>query len=623
MELPQRQCGNSSCPQLLDDWDTHDYCFICLGFTHADDAVYEQDPRCLECANLHPSDLRSRLNRAQRYFLPPRALYDEREVFDDDRRRFSSRRSEDRTAGWEDVTRRPRPRASAAAGSARALEPPERLRSSYREGGSMPIVQAPRSRSPARGYYRSNEPRVAPPLTPPGERYGGVRRRAASRYSPPPGTDPSDGDDEDEGEALTSYQTRRCDDDDERGYRVVDEVEGDGDVVRHDARATADQRPPLPALGPPQTGAPRLDATPAADGEAATVQADAVPPPADPPKGETTLLELYKIATARCGLKWPGDEDEEAPATTSEWQGLDSVEEKIAKRSKLPLAKGFGAGLASSWDAPVAPDADPKKMRFNIDCVGTAELGLAAFPPMDSTLATSLLRSQVKGQKAPFSINKDVPCFTNEKDVAGSVATKAVYKATASGARALNAAALLQGSLKVLLAEAGDAPTPQQLAEMRRLTQEIILLNKYSTEWAGRVLGLCVIHERARWLDHVTFNGANDRKNLQNLKVTPENLFQGAMGYLQDSHAARKAQDGAALSCIQAPSKPPPPKPQSRPADRGRPENRNVRPAQASSAPPAARTERRDRKYDDRSRPPPDKPHYRGPNRGRGSKRGK
>ena len=179
----------------------------------------------------------------------------------------------------------------------------------------------------------------------------------------------------------------------------------------------------------------------------------------------------------------------------------------------------------------------------------------------------------------------------------------------------------------MLLEEAGDAATPQQLAEMRRLTQEIILLNKHSTEWAGRVLGLCVTHERARWLDHVTFTGVDDRKNLQNLKVAAENLFQGAMGYLQDSHAERKARDEAASSCIQAPPRPPPPKPQSHPArqaDRGRPQVRQDRaPRKPSSAPPAAGGEQRDRRDDDRSRPPFNKPHLRGPNRGRNSKRGK
>ena len=108
---------------------------------------------------------------------------------------------------------------------------------------------------------------------------------------------------------------------------------------------------------------------------------------------------------------------------------------------------------------------------------------------MDKTLALHLSKShnQTRGQREPFSLFKE-PCFTHERDIAGSTATK-VYKADPQ------CRALLQGSLKELLTASGDAPTPQQMAEMRRLTQEIISLNKHSTEWTGRVLGL---HESAR-----------------------------------------------------------------------------------------------------------------------------
>ena len=78
--------------------------------------------------------------------------------------------------------------------------------------------------------------------------------------------------------------------------------------------------------------------------------------------------------------------------------------------------------------------------------------GLTTLSPMDKTLALHLSKShnQPRGQREPFSLFKE-PCFTHERDIAGSTATK-VYKADPQ------CRALLQGSLKELLTASGDAP---------------------------------------------------------------------------------------------------------------------------------------------------------------------
>ena len=529
-------------------------------------------PRCPHCALFDGTDLRARLSLARRHAQPRRVLPELHDRYRD-QYSYTQRRVDD--YDWDSPPSRRYSRATAAAGSARALEaPPARG-----EFGSRPRVESPRSRSPQIDYE---------------DDYAGTSRRDLSR-SPSPDIE------EDEEEEIPSYQPRRDHDRGERHaavFRVLDEVGAPERIALHDEPPAIASRP---ALGPPP---PRNDPPPPAQAAPAAATG-AEQPEAEQQKEEPTMLAIYKVATTRCGLKWPGDEDK-PPASQEGWQGQDKekAEPKVAKRSKLPTAKGFAAVLTSSWEKPADKESDPKKMRFNVDFEDSDRLGLGRLPPMDPALTDFFLRDAGRGQKAPFSLTKDGPAFTVEADKTGSANNKKVYDAAAACVKALNAAALLQGSLRELLVETQDSATQQQLSEMRRLMQEIIMLNKHSTEWAGRVLGHCVALERIRWLNHVNFQGPDDKKHLLNLKVHPDNLFHGAMAYIQDSLAEQRLRDEAAQTCLKlAPKRPPASSSSSQPQQRGRAAQKKQDDHQSpphTSSSSRSRDRQPDRRTDDR-----------------------
>ena len=640
----QRTCASRTCDKLIPYWDLHNFCFLCLGFAHAEKAVYalDIDPKCLECSNLPISELTMRLSLVEQAFMPS-SLRDA--AFDD---RFHYRRMMDPRASFSSRWGPPRIHRlhmPAAAGAARDEDAPIALQMSNRcrsprdsdrdrwmESQLRPLAAqrvGGRSAGPTPGAYPHtsetrgrHEARGGPPAPdspgPMHEDDTGEQEEYPESLSPV--QDDDEGEELEADDYLPSYQpshqshegsdppvelvaaTQRQEDTRvaRRAHPRPAAVEVAATQRQEDTRVArrAHPRPaavePLPRSGDTnvQTGGsvastaptPQADSTAQAASTAPTPQAASTP--AEEP-AEVTIDEVYAKAATRCGLQWPSVVATGAPAPQV-WQGLVTAPQEPPKRSRLPLAMGFQEVLTASWGAPTAPGAKPQKLRFNIDCVEAETFQLTSFPPMDKTLALHLQKSHnlPRNQKSPFSLSKE-PSFTYDKDVAGSAATKEVYMATARNARALNASSLLQGSLKELLEEAGDTPSPQQVKEMKRLTQEMILLNMHSTEWAGRVMSLCVTHERARWLDHVTFTGAEDKKSLLNLKVTTGNLFQGAMGFLQESYLTRKAQEDAAASCIQAPPKPPPPEPRPRPArstERARPQ---VRQSSSGSRPPA------------------------------------
>ena len=515
-------------------------------------------PRCHHCALFRGSELTVRLDVARRV-CPRRAPREARDLYLDPY--LSTHHHYADYADWT-FPARGYPRAPAAAGSSRALEISE-----WDEGGSLPRYEPSRSRSPQSDL---------------GEQSRG-RRRVSRSASP----------EEDDDEDITSYQPRREEGRDrgERStFRVIDQVGHADEVPALDAPPGAQSA----AAEPQALPVPPAPALPAAG--AAPVVTDAGQPA---PATEPTLLDVYKVATSRCGLKWPGDEV--VASTPVLFQGENKPEDKPPKRSKLPQAQGFAAVLTSTWAEPADKSNNPKKTKFDIDFEGSDKIPLDKMPKMDLALTDVFLKDIARrGQKAPICINGNTPSFCTEADKQGSANTQKVYEAASACAKALNASAILQGSLKTLLDN--DTASQDQVVEMRRIQQEIILLNRHSIEWTGRVLSLCVAHERARWLAHVSFTGPNDRQDILNVKITHDNLFPGAMRYMQDSLDAQRLHDEAARACL-AQVKPKTPAQGSQPKQlyskaAAKQKQREETPAPRSSS--SSRDRQSDRREDDR-----------------------
>ena len=60
-------------------------------------------------------------------------------------------------------------------------------------------------------------------------------------------------------------------------------------------------------------------------------------------------------------------------------------------------------------------------------------------------------------------------------------------------ARRPNAASLMQCSTMAPLREVADYPTPAQMAELRWLVRESVLLTRNTTEVTGRAMAQCVL----------------------------------------------------------------------------------------------------------------------------------
>ena len=116
--------------------------------------------------------------------------------------------------------------------------------------------------------------------------------------------------------------------------------------------------------------------------------ADTPIPPGSLPHDNTALLEVYKKATIRCGLRWPVEAAAEAVEVPL-WQGIEEEHVMPPRKSKIPLAKGFKETFSSFWKAPCR--TAERRPAFSLDCEDMVATGLAGLLRIDRTMAAYLL----------------------------------------------------------------------------------------------------------------------------------------------------------------------------------------------------------------------------------------
>ena len=388
---------------------------------------------------------------------------------------------------------------------------------------------------------------------------------------------------------------------DEESMEEGDE-DGDGSSSYDDDSSSGedDYDEPEPLSG--HYGTPRFEAQlraalQAAAGAQVEAAAAAAPPepaqePAQPPPpplemDQSPLVDIFKKAAARGGLKWPTEEVPVAPG--EDWvtinHGFQKKEAPAAKRVQvLPLAKGFTTALSAAWKRPNSFSFPPEH-KMDVDCAGAEAAGLGGMPAMDKHMAAHLLR------KPDVTWSKE-PVFpgSHDKDVS-SIAKKAYWSMTL-GVKAVNAIALLQGSTSHVLQAMGDNPTLEHLLELRRLHLETMYLTKYSTEMSGRAMAHLVVLERSRWLN-LTPKFA-DRLTTLDQPILQTNLFSGSLPDI----TARHEQDSKQKEALRAymPTEPPRPSYNKKPIagrsrekrDRGFERERDYRPPFKSPEPARA-----------------------------------
>ena len=625
---PPRRCGTPRCDKWISGDDSHSHCVNCMGVGHAYNALYypEAPDRCPVCADGDDAYLQQRLVVARTLAgivsREPSGSFTYGRLAPGPHRGIPEASAQAaRTSGTGGASLVPR----------QNVPPP-----------SAAVDAVPDQRHPAQLFTGPPTTSLSSALLPPS---GGllplVDLQSTSVRLPhsPFHSDVSADDDvivEDEDGMGEDEEVEE----DEEEFPSYQEDVTERDVVMRSPRQGGDSQSTVSttqvsgaqgqaaaaALNPPLPLAQSVSQLTARRDTGKEDGATAPGGSTDPPEPEP-VSAIFERAAARCNLSLQVEErqDSATPAPFS-FLGLDPAPPRAPRFRKLPVATGFQPALSTSWQR----HQDPPKLPFSIDIAGAADLGIASFPPMDATLAQSFHGQFKKSDQNPFVLGAE-PTFADPKERAASKANKNVYRAVALTARSLNAAALVQGSLSLLLRGIKDKLPPETAAEVDSLMQLAINLNVHAIQWTGRSMDNCVSIERARWLERVKFTsqaGSDPKKHLMGLELDPHNLFGGALDFLRDSTETSKAQKEVADTVLQPP--PPPPSTRAprtgRPADRGRSSSRQGRTnysRPAPSASPVGSNRPRSqvgavRRRDDR--PPPPKPAHRygptGPRRG-------
>ena len=263
-----------------------------------------------------------------------------------------------------------------------------------------------------------------------------------------------------------------------------------------------------------------------------------------------SLADLMKRAADRLNLEWPLAEEEAGrPTSLVLFQGSKgaAMPTRVTK-TLFPVHESCAAALSASWRNPYAA---PIPGLHSFHCAGMKEGGWHSMPQVEPMLANHLLN---KG--AASSLKKVAFVDKNDRDF--SALNGKAYSATASVARALNASAILLGSATKLQAAAGDNPNRETMAEMRRITDELLVLTQAGLESAGRAMAFHVVMERSRWLEHSRKTPAEKQEFLEQ-ELCPTGLFGGALPAMMTELEVRQKEKEALEMYL--PRKAPPPAP--------------------------------------------------------------
>ena len=301
------------------------------------------------------------------------------------------------------------------------------------------------------------------------------------------------------------------------------------------------------------------------------------------------VAAVFERAVARLGLSMPDPEPSSSDAPPVVFTGL-VIEEKQATKPRmrtLPAAKGVQEALFCSWVEGKNQGAEPKSLSFKYSIAEADALGLSGPPQMDPTLTASFAGRfpGKQGKDNPY-VTGDKPNLSDPVAKAANYASEKIYRSLTPLVNDLNAMTLLQGSLVHLLnSEVQGAVSAEQLDEVKRTLQLLVLLTRNSLQRAGYSMATIISHDRKRWLAPMSFKDYSTdlKKHFEQLPMVPGTLFPGAVEFLQSAAEGKKKTQEVVSSMI-APDKPNPPPPQQhKPRSQSRSCNNN---AESNATPP-------------------------------------
>ena len=283
-----------------------------------------------------------------------------------------------------------------------------------------------------------------------------------------------------------------------------------------------------------------------------------------PAARDAERLELYKQAALRCERKWP-PAIKLRPASSVRWQGQKEEPSRAPEKHALPFAEGCREVLTLPWEKPTAPHRPGRC--FSLDTEEPESAGLTGIPPIRRELAGYLVNPYhphyfPMGKPVDFSFHSD------PRVQKASKANKELYGHLVAQAKGLNAHALLQGSLQVLLS-ANEVLDNDNMMEARRVMDEMIAVSRGIGEATGRAMANSIVQERTRWLDVRPTPAGMVRSLLLDRPIStrdaaegplppPDGLFHGGMKELV-ARGEEKKRSSEAMHGLREPARPPPP----------------------------------------------------------------
>ncbi|MGH0155830.1 UNVERIFIED_CONTAM: hypothetical protein FKN15_052545 [Acipenser sinensis] len=150
----------------------------------------------------------------------------------------------------------------------------------------------------------------------------------------------------------------------------------------------------------------------------------------------------------------------------------------------FPAFPDFVEEVRSSWDRPASAPSISKQATLVSSLEGADKLGLAGFPPVDSTITALVMASPVGGlARDPMCPNPQ--CRVTETHL------KRAYAAGAQATRLANTASVLTAYVDGVLHE---APLPEPVAsELRRLSDTLLQISGLQGQALGRNLAGLVV----------------------------------------------------------------------------------------------------------------------------------
>ncbi|KAK5935061.1 hypothetical protein CgunFtcFv8_020456 [Champsocephalus gunnari] len=251
------------------------------------------------------------------------------------------------------------------------------------------------------------------------------------------------------------------------------------------------------------------------------------------------LQAVCKRAAAKLNVPWP----EMAKETSRfRYEGKHLPQAAGKKRQLLPVFPEMLDEVSVSWRDRPFSNKVPIQGASSLDCDGMEKFGLLRIPPMEPLVVAHLL------PKVGPSPSRN-PTLPAKSDRFQSTMTEKSYKAAALSARALNVSSLLTTYQAELCEDLSGNPGAATLDEMAAVTDICLRVQRCAVQATGKVMGIMVVQERARWLN-LTNLPDREKEDVLDMPIVPEGIFGSALASMERRCKTKKKEDEALHLCL-------------------------------------------------------------------------